>query len=116
MSSARLRADQRDAAAGDDALFDRGAGRVQRVLDAGLLLLHLGLGRGADVDHRHAAGELGQPLLQLLPVVVAGGLLDRGLDLVDPALDVVCLALAVDDRGVVLVDHDPLGAAEVVRA
>jgi hypothetical protein len=29
-----LRADERDAAAGDDALFDGRAGRVQRVLDA----------------------------------------------------------------------------------
>ncbi len=37
-----LRADERDAAAGDDALFDRRARRVQRVLDASLLLLHLG--------------------------------------------------------------------------
>ncbi len=109
----RLRAEQRDAAAGHDALFDGRAGRVQRVLDAGLLLLHLGLGRGADVDHRHAAGQLGQPLLQLLAVVVAGRLVDRDLDLGDAALDVVGLAGAVDDRGVVLVDHDPLGAAEV---
>ena len=56
---------------GDDALFDRRAGRVQRVLDAGLLLLHLGLGRGADLDDRDAAGELRQALLELLPVVVA---------------------------------------------
>ena len=37
----RQRAEQRHAAAGDDALFDGRAGRVQRVLDAGLLLLHL---------------------------------------------------------------------------
>src|SRR5690606_40327091 len=41
----RLRAQQRDAAAGQDALFDCGPGRVQRVLDARLLLLHLGLSR-----------------------------------------------------------------------
>src|SRR3954447_559136 len=39
-----------DAAAGDDALFDGRAGRVERVLDAGLLLLELGLGGRADVD------------------------------------------------------------------
>jgi DNA-binding PadR family transcriptional regulator len=37
--------------------------RVQGVLDAGLLLLHLDLGRGADVDLGHAAGELGEALL-----------------------------------------------------
>jgi hypothetical protein len=34
-------AHQRDTAARDDAFFDRGAGGVQRVLDASLLLLHL---------------------------------------------------------------------------
>ena len=111
--SARLRADERDAAAGDDALLDGRARRVQRVLDAGLLLLHLGFGRGADVDHRHAAGELRQTLLQLLLVVVRRGLLDRDADLLDAALDLVLLAGAVDDRRVVLVDDDPLGAAEV---
>ena len=60
------RAQQRDAAARHDALLDRGAGRVERVVDAVLLLLDLDLGRAADADHRDAAGELGQPLLQLL--------------------------------------------------
>ena len=58
--------------------FGRRAGGVQGVLDAGLLLLHLGLGVGPDRDHRHAAAELRQPLLVLLAVVVAVG----GLDLV----------------------------------
>ena len=62
---------KRDAAAGDDALFDRRAGGRERVLDAVLLLLQLDLGRRADLDDRHAAGQLGQPLLQLLAVVVA---------------------------------------------
>ena len=109
------RAQQRDAAAGDDALLDRRLGRVHRVLDAGLLLLHLGLGRRADLDHRHAADQLGQPLLQLLAVVVGGRLLDLGADLLDPALDVLGLAGALDDRGVVLVDRDLLGLAEVVE-
>ena len=115
LSSADCARRKRDAAAGHDALLDRRAGGVERVLDPSLLLLHLGLGGRADVDDRHAAGELGQPLLELLPVVVAGGLLDRDLDLADPALDVVGLALAVDDGGVVLVDHDPLGPAEILE-
>ena len=64
---------QGDAAAGQDAFLDRRPRGVQRVLDAGLLLLHLGFAVGADRDDRHAAGELRQPLLQLLAVVVAGG-------------------------------------------
>ena len=70
------RAEQRDAAAGDDAFLERRARRVQRVLDAVLALLHLGLGRGADLDDRDAAGELREPLLELLLVVVGRRLLD----------------------------------------
>src|SRR5262249_41615478 len=64
---------------------------------------------------RHAAAELGPALLELLPVVVAGGLLDLAADELDPPLDVGLLAGPVDDGGVVLVDLHPLGLAEVVE-
>jgi hypothetical protein len=57
-----------------------------------LLLLQLHLGGGADLDDGHAAGQLGQALLQLLAVPVAVGVVDLGLDLVDAADDVVVLA------------------------
>src|SRR5262249_35722465 len=110
-----LGADERHAAAGDDALLHGRAGRVERVLDAGLLLLHLGLGGRADLDHGDAADELGQALLELLAVVVAGGVLDLGPDLLLPRLDLVLLAAAAHDGGVVLVDEDGLGAAEVAH-
>jgi hypothetical protein len=106
---------QRDAAARHDAFLDRGAGGVQRVIDAILALLHLGLGGTADPDDRNAAGELGQPLLQLLAVVVGRGVLDLGLDLVDAALDALLLAGTVDDRGVLLLDAHLAGAAEHVE-
>ncbi len=75
------RAEQRHAATGKEAFLDSRAGRVQRIVDAVLLLLHLDLGRTADADHRNAARELGETLLQLLLVVVRGGVLDLGLDL-----------------------------------
>ena len=78
-------AQQRDAAARQDAFLDRRAGRVHRIVDAVLALLHLDLGRAADADHRDAARELGETLLQLLAVVVRGGLLDLRLDLRDAA-------------------------------
>src|SRR5712691_8775974 len=104
-----------DTAAWHDALLDCGAGRMQRVLDPGLLLLHLYLGGRAHVDHRDAARELREPLLQLLLVVIRRGLLDCRLDLADAALDLGLLALATDDRGVVLVDDDPLRVAEIVE-
>src|SRR4029077_15087503 len=69
------RIEQRSPAAGDDALLDRSAGRMHRVVDAILALLPLDLGRAADPDDRYAAGELGQTLLQLLAVVIGGRLL-----------------------------------------
>ena len=59
-------AQQRDAAAWQDAFLDGGAGRMHGIIDAILALLHLDLCRAADADHRDAAGEFGQPLLQLL--------------------------------------------------
>ena len=110
-----LGAQQRHAAARHDAFLDRGTGGIERVIDAVLALLHLDFGGAADLDHRNAAGELGKPLLQLLAVIVGGGLLDLRLDLVDAGLDVGLLAGAVDDRGVLLLDPHPLGTAEHVE-
>src|SRR6185437_2627664 len=103
-----LGAQKRDAAASYDPLLDRRAGGVEGVVDAVLLLLDLDLGRAADPDHRDAAGELRQPLLQLLLVVVRSRLLDLRLDLGDAALDVLLRAGAVDDRGVLLLDPHAL--------
>src|SRR3974377_929844 len=50
------RTQQGDTAARQDALLDRGAGCVHRVIDAILPLLHFGLGRPAAADHPNAAG------------------------------------------------------------
>ena len=105
-------AQQRNAAARQDTFLDRGAGRVHGVIDTVLALLHLNLCRATDADHSDAAGELGQSLLQLLPVVVRGSFLDLRLDLGNTRLDVGLLARATDDRGVFFVDHHLLGAPE----
>src|SRR4051794_6357701 len=105
-------AQQGDAAARYDAFFNSRTGRVHRVIHAILALLHFDFGRAADADHRDAACELGQTLLELLTVVVRGGFLDLRLDLRHAGFDVGLLAGAVDDRGVFLVDHHLLGAAE----
>ena len=106
---------QGDAAAGDDALLDGGLGGADRVLDAVLLLLELDLGGRADLEDGDAAGQLGQALLELLAVVVGVGVLDLGLDLRDAALDVVLVAGALDDGGLVLGDDDLAGLAEQVE-
>src|SRR6185369_4665651 len=107
------RLEQRDAAARHDALLEGGAGGLQRVLDAVLLLLHLRLGGRADLHDGDAAGELGEALLELLAIEVRVGVLDLGLDLVDAALDGVRLTRAVDDRRRVLRDDDAAGTAQL---
>src|SRR5713226_812871 len=100
-------------AAGDNAFFHGRTGSVHGVFDASLLLFHFGLGRGTNFDHGHATDQLRQPFLQLLAVVVAGRLLDLAANFFYPAFDLVVLALAFDQGGVVLVHGDLLGLAEV---
>ena len=68
------------------------------------------------MDDGDAADELGEALLELLAVVVAGGLADLAADLLDPGLDGLAAAVAVDHGGAVLGDHDAAGGAEVVDA
>src|SRR5207237_3223960 len=103
------------AAARYDAFFNGRTGRLHPVINAILALLDLSFGRAADADHRDAARELGQTLLQLLTVIVRGGFLDLRLDLIDASFDVGLLAGAADDRGVFLVDHYLLGTTEHVE-
>ena len=110
-----LGAEKGDATAGDVAVLGGGAGGLESVVDEVLGRLHRGFGRAADGDDRHAAGQLGKALHELLAVVVAGGLLVLGLDLVSAGLDLGLLASAFDDRGVVLGDDDLLGAAEFLE-
>src|SRR6267378_4904366 len=108
-------AKQRRAAAGDDTFLDSRAGGMHSVFDTGLLFLQFGFGGCADFDDGNAADQLGKAFLQLFLVVVGGGVFDLGADLLHTAFDVRGLAGAFDDRGVVLVDGDLLGAAEVLE-
>src|SRR4051794_34019324 len=107
------RIDQCHTATGDLALLERRAGGLECVLDAVLLLLHLGLGRRSDLDDRDAARQLREALLELLAVEVGVGVLDLGLELLDAALDRVGVAGTVDDRRRVLVDDDAAVLAEL---
>ena len=91
-------AQQGDAAAGRDSFLNGRAGGVQRVVDAILLFLDLDLGRSADADHRDAAGEFGESLLQLLAIIVRRRFLDLRLDLGDAGLDILLVAGPIDDR------------------
>src|ERR1700729_649630 len=104
LADRRFGAEQRDAAARNDAFFNGGPRRVHGVLDAILLLLNLDFGRAAHTDDGDAASQFGEALLQLLLVVVGGRLLDLRLDLGDAAFDVLFRPSAIDDRGVLLLD------------
>ena len=107
---------QRDATTGDDALFDSSLRVANGVFDAVLALLELDLSGRAGLDDGNAAGQLGQPLLQLLAVVVGVALLDLGADLVDATSDLVGVASTLDDGRLVLGDDDLAGPAEQVEA
>src|ERR1017187_6916871 len=109
-------AQQRHAAARHDAVFHGRLRGVHGVLDAGLLLLHLGFGGRADFDDGDAADELGEPLLELLAVVVGGRLVDLRPELLHAARDgfLALLVARVDyESRIVLVDRHLLGVAEV---
>src|SRR5580698_3971900 len=104
---------QCDSAARDNSFFHSRARCMHRIFHAGFLFLHFGFGCGADFNHGHATDQLRQPLLQLLAVVVAGGLVDLATNFLHAAFDFRVLAFALDDGRVVLVDGDLLGLAEI---
>src|SRR5262249_47293252 len=98
--------------AGNDSFLNRGAGRIKRVFDAILLFLNFDLGCAADTDHRHATGELGQPLLELFPFVVRGGFIYLRLDILYPTVDAMFVSGAVGDSRHLLLDNQLLGQQE----
>ena len=69
----------------------------------------------ADADHGDTPRKLRQAFLQLLAIVIRGRLLDLLADLRATTLDVVFLAAAVDDRGVLFLDTDALGLTQDVE-
>src|SRR5262249_15424341 len=103
---------QSDTTPGENALLNRGAGRMHGVVNAILALFHLDLGGAPDPDHCNAARELRQPFLQLLTIVVGSGFLDLRLDLSYTSLNIVLLAGTTHDRGVFLLDGHLLGTAK----
>ena len=80
-------AQQRHPPARHDAFFDGRLRGVHGILDAGLFLLHFRFGRRAHLDDGHAAHQLGEPLLELLAIVIRGRIFDLRSDLFDAAFD-----------------------------
>ncbi len=87
---------------------------MQGVFHAGLLLLHVRFGRGANGHNRHAAGQFGEPFLELLAIVIAGGRFDALADLFDPLLHVSIRTGALHQGGGVLGDGDFLRPAQLL--
>ncbi len=88
---------------------------MQGVFIKGLALLHFGLGGGADLDLGHAAGQLGQPFLQLFPVVFAVGRGDLAANHLAAAIDGFLVADAFGDGRILGIDLDLLGPAKVAE-
>src|SRR5690606_15963418 len=88
---------------------------MHRIVDTVLALLDLDLGCATDADDRHSARELSETLLEFLAVVIRSRFLDLRLDLRDTGVDVLFAASAVDDRRILFLDHDLLGATEHVE-
>jgi hypothetical protein len=77
-------------------------------VSAGVHILATAVPSGSEIHPAHAAGKLGQTLLELFLVIVECGLFDLALDLRDAAGNFGLLARAVDDRGVFLGDRDSI--------
>src|SRR5664279_3857468 len=108
--------EQGDAATGRNAFLHGRTGGVERIVDSIFLLLDLDLSRATDADHRDASGEFGQTLLQLLAIIVRGGLFDLRLDLANARLDILFFTGAIDDCGRFLVNMHPFGATEHLQS
>src|SRR5690606_28860259 len=85
------------------------------VFNAQFQFFKLGFGGSADFDDGYAAGQLGQALLQFLPVKVGGGVFNLRLDLRNALLDFFTVAVAVDNDGIFLGNLDLASAAQHVK-
>ncbi|CAH0040953.1 unnamed protein product [Clonostachys solani] len=101
---------------GQDTLLNSGAGSVQSIDEAILLLTNLDLGGTTDLDDGNTTGELGQTLLELLLLVLGGGRIgDDTADLLASLSNGVLAALTVEEDGVLLGDGDGTSGTEQIR-
>jgi hypothetical protein len=89
---------------------------MKSVLYTSLLLFHLNFSSSTNMDNCYTANELSETLLELLTIVVRGGVLDLSANLANSALDVILLASSVDDGGVILVNNDALSLTTVSKS
>ncbi|KAF3799563.1 Heat shock protein 60, partial [Colletotrichum gloeosporioides] len=100
---------------GQDTLLNGGAGGVQGIDEAVLLLTDLDLGGATDLDDGDTTRELGQTLLKLLLLVLGGGrVVHDTTDLLAALSNGVLATLAVQEDGVLLGNGDGASGAEHV--
>src|SRR5271165_4178263 len=111
----RYAAQKRSAAAGHNSLFHGRTSSVHGVFHASLLFFQLGFGGRADFNNGDSADELSQAFLEFFPVVIGGGFVDLHAQLANATFNLRRFAGTSNDGGVVLVDGDFLGAAEILE-
>src|SRR5690554_2382867 len=88
---------------------------MQRIFHAGFFLFHLDFSSSTYLDDCNTASQFGQTLLQLLFVVIRGGIFDLLANLGHTAFDIRLLASTVNDGGVVLIQNHTLGVTQVLQ-
>ncbi len=88
---------------------------MQRIFNAGFFLFHLDFSSSTYLDDCNTASQFGQTLLQLLFVVIRGGIFDLLANLGHTAFDIRLLASTVNDGGVVLIQNHTLGVTQVLQ-
>jgi len=92
-------------------------GRADRVVQRFLFRLHFSFGGCPDPDHRDAACELGEALLQLLSIIIARRYFDFMPNMGAAAVDLFTPAFRdADDRRVVLVNYHAFGMAKLLNS
>ena len=104
---------QGDATAGNNPFRQSRRSRALGIIQQVLAFLHFGFGCRAHTDLSHATSQLGQPLLQLLAVVITLHRFDFTADLGDPSFDVILLAGSSDHHGLIRGDPQLLDPPQV---
>ena len=105
-----------DTATDNNAFLDSRACGVHCVFNACLLLFHFNFRRGTDVNDGDTTGEFCEAFLQFLAIVIGGRVFNLSADLVDASLNRFGCAFTFNNSGVVFVNNDAFGSAEVVRS
>ncbi len=106
-------ADECNAAARNNSFFHGCTGRMQCIFNTGFLFFHFNFRRSADLQYRDTAGKLCKTFLQFFLVVVRSGFIDLLFDFIDALFDIFLLACTLNDGGVIFIDRNAFGSAEI---